>query len=262
MPEASPHILLITKGHPFDKGAFFGMFDSLGVNYTHVEQPLAANILSVNTCAPYDALVFYDMPGIQFGDASPQFLTPSDEFKNNFQALLEAGQGMVFLHHAIAGWPAWEKYADILGGRFLYLPQAMRGKPRQDSGYRHQITHELRVANPDHPVAAGIPPTFSMTDELYLFEVFEDEVDPLLTSNYTFDDDHFFSATKAVRDKVMFSNEGWSHESGSSLVGWTKQVAASRLTYLQGGDDPVAYANPHYQRLIRNAIDWVAKRTG
>jgi len=262
MPDASPHVLLITKGHPFDRGAFFGMFDSLGINYTHVEQPLAANILSVSTCEPYDALVFYDMPGIQFGESSPQFLTPSDEFKFNFQALLEAGQGMVFLHHAIAGWPEWDAYADILGGRFLYLPQAMRGEPRQDSGYRHQVTHELSVTNPDHPVAAGIPATFSMTDELYLFEVFEDEVDPLLTSNYTFDDAHFFSATKAVRDKVMFSNEGWSHDPGSPLVGWTKQVAASRLTYLQGGDDPVAYANAHYQRLIQNAIDWVARRTG
>ena len=44
----------------------------------------------------------------------------------------------------------------------------------------------------------------------------------------------------------------------SNLVGWTKQVAESRLVYLQGGDDPVAYASPEYQRLIQNAVYWVA----
>lgn len=262
MPNPTPHILLVTKGHPFDKGAFFGMIDALGVDYTHVEQPLAANILSVTTCEPYDALVFYDMPGIQFGEGSPEFLAPSDAFKANFEALLNHGKGMVFLHHAIAGWPAWERYAEVLGGRFLYLPQELRGKPRQDSGYRHHISHSISVAKTDHPVTEGVPSTFSMTDELYLYEVFESEIEPLLVSDYDFDASHFYSAAKAVRDKVMFSNDGWTHDPGSAWVGWTKEEAASRITYIQGGDDPVAYENPHYQRLIRNAIDWVAKRTG
>ena len=165
---------------------------------------------------------------------------------------------MVFLHHAIAGWPAWEGYADTLGGRFLYLPQTLRGKQRQDSGYRHQVTHEITVTSKAHPVVEGVPKTFSMTDELYLFEVFEDEVEPLLTSNYNFDEAHFYSATHAVKEKKMFSNDGWRHDPGSALVGWTKQVAESRLVYLQGGDDPAAYASPEYQRLIQNAVHWVA----
>ncbi|MGV0036659.1 MAG: hypothetical protein ACNYPE_17540 [Candidatus Azotimanducaceae bacterium WSBS_2022_MAG_OTU7] len=45
--------------------------------------------------------------------------------------LLEAGKGMVFMHHA-AGWPAWEEYAEIIGGRFLYLPDTLRGSHRPD----------------------------------------------------------------------------------------------------------------------------------
>ena len=63
---------------------------------------------------------------------------------------------------------------------------------------------------------------------------------------------------KAVKEKKMFCNDGWRHDPGSALVGWTKQVAESRLVYLQGGDDPVAYASPEYQRLIQNAVHWVA----
>ena len=196
-----PNVLLITKGHPFDKGAFFSMMDGLTFDYTHVEQPLAEAILSPGHCRDYDALVFYDMPGIRFGEGAPQFVPPTATFVENFTALLKEGKGMVFLHHAIAGWPAWEGYADTLGGRFLYLPQILRGKQRQDSGYRHQVTHEITVASKAHPVTEGVPETFSMTDELYLFEVFEDEVEPLLTSNYNFDEAHFYSATHAVKEK-------------------------------------------------------------
>ena len=55
----------------------------------------------------------YDMPGIQFGEDGPVLETPSDGYKRGFLDLLESGKGMVFMHHAIAGWPAWEEYADI-----------------------------------------------------------------------------------------------------------------------------------------------------
>ena len=37
----TPNILLVTKGHPFERDAFFGMFDDIDVNWTHVEQPAA-----------------------------------------------------------------------------------------------------------------------------------------------------------------------------------------------------------------------------
>ena len=58
----------------------------------------------------------------------------------------------------------------------------------------------------------------------------------------------------------MFSNEGWQHAQGSNLVGWTRQQDQSRIVYLQGGDDPEAYANSNYQRLLGNAIRWAGKR--
>ena len=42
--------------------------DGLAFDYTHVEQPLAEAVLSPDHCRDYDALVFYDMPGIRFGE--------------------------------------------------------------------------------------------------------------------------------------------------------------------------------------------------
>ena len=136
------------------------------------------------------------------------------------------------------------------------MPAELRGDDLPDSGYRHKVQHTIsRVAN--HPVTQGIPSSFTMTDELYLSEVFEDSVEPLLTSDYQFTRDNFYSATKAVRDGKMFDNENWQHQDGSNLVGWVKHYRNSPIAYLQGGDDPEAYASAEYRQLLQNAIDWV-----
>ena len=205
---SEPNILLVTKGHPFERDAFFSLFDAMDVNWTHVEQPAARVFFSPEFAEPYDVLVMYDMPGIAFGPGGPDFEVPSQDYQQSLKALLDQGQGMVFLHHAIAGWPAWEEYAEILGGRFLYLPGELRGEAKPDSGYRHKVEHTISVLE-DHPITAGLPSQFKMTDELYLSEVFEDSITPLLASDYEFTRDNFYSATKAVRDGSMFDNEGW-----------------------------------------------------
>ena len=254
-------ILLVTKGHPFEREPFFKIFDEMdGVDWTHVEQPAAQALFNRDEASRFDAFVMYDMPGIRFApDGPPKFLEPPERYRRQFLELLEAGHGFVFLHHAIAGWPAWDKYAQIVGGRFLYLPASLEGRERQDSGYHHGVTHNVSVVA-EHPVTDGIPPSFAITDELYLFEGFVDEVEPLLVSDYEFVAENFYSAAKVVREGKMFDNEGWSHPPGQNLIGWSKTHGNSRIVYLQCGDDPVAYANPHYQRLVRNAINWVSER--
>ena len=251
-------ILLVTKGHPYEREPFYAVFDEMpDVNWTLVEQPAAQALFNVTEASAYDAFVLYDMPGIQFrADGPPDFLEPSERYREGFLELLEKGHGFVFLHHALAGWPAWEEYAEIVGGRFLYMPATLRGVARQDSGYRHKVAHTVSVVA-DHPVTADLPPSFEITDELYLCEVFTEDVEPLLVSDYEFVRDNFYSAAAVVRDGKMFDNEGWQHEPGSNLIGWTKTYGNSRIVYLQCGDDPEAYANPHFRKLLANAIEWV-----
>jgi type 1 glutamine amidotransferase len=259
---SDPHFLVITKGHPFEKGPFFEMLDRLDGQYTHVEQPLAASILGPELMRPYDCLVFYDMPGINFESGGPIYPEPSQGFKTQFLALLKAGKGMVFLHHAIAGWPSWPEYRRIIGGQFLYTARKIDAIEVQDSGYRHNVRHEISVVDPTHPVTDGLPPHFEMTDELYLYEVDEPNITPLLTSNYAFQQEHFYSAAAVVERGLMHCNDGWTHPSGSSLVGWTKQYDNSRICYLQGGDDAEAWQNEHYQQLLNNAIAWASNTAG
>ena len=257
--EGSLRVLVVTKGHPFDKGAFFDLVDGLdGIETTCVEQPAARHFFHPERARQWDCFLCYDMPGIHFGEGGPRFETPPPDFVRDFEALLASGFGIVFLHHALAGWPAWPGFAEIVGGRFLYLPGELRGRRCEDSGYRHGVEHEVSVCDPAHPVVAGVPAQFKMTDELYLAEVFEDSVTPLLRSGHRFEAEGFYSAAHAVRDGRMYSNEGWTHAPGSDLVGWIKRAGRSPICYLQGGDDPVAYASPEYRRLLGNALHWVA----
>jgi hypothetical protein len=255
------NVLVAVKGHPFDRSAFGAIFDEMeGVAAAIVDQPAAAALMNPQGMAGFDALVLYDMPGIDFRAADgPRFVEPSEAVKAGFVSMLEAGVPVVALHHSIAGWPAWPEYADILGGRFLYQPAVLRGEPRLDSGYRHEVAYEAEAVAAGHPILDGLPERIPLRDELYLFEVFEDQVTPLLRARHGFVREGFYSAAQAIAGR-MFSNEGWAHPPGSDLVGWTRRARRSPLVYLQPGDGPETYANPHYRRLVRNALIWATSQ--
>lgn len=263
MPTIDHHaplkVLAAVRGHPFDRDALAAMFDDMaGMSVTFVDQPAAALLMRPGLADSFDALLLYDMPGIDFAAAERgSAIGPDAATREGLTALLDRGIGVVALHHALAGWPGWEEYAELLGGRFLYRPATLRGEERLDSGYRHQVTYRAEVIAPEHPVLADIPQTFALTDELYLAEIFEDSVTPLLRARHAFARDGFYSATAAMAGR-MFSNEGWAHPPGSDWIGWTKRARRSPLVYLQPGDDHVTYDDPVYRRLVENALRWVA----
>lgn len=253
-------VALVTKGHPFDTDAFFAVFDSFDdVEWTHVEHPEALALVEPGRASEYDVFVMYDMPGITFSRNDPpaEFSDPPDGYPEAFEALLAAGKGMVFLHHAIAGWPTWERYAHIVGGRFHYQPATLDGTDYPDSGYRHNVTHTVEVLDPTHPICAGLDTSFDITDEVYLFPVLDEGIEPLMSSTYDFVDANFYSADRAIRG-TRNDRTNWSHPAGSNLVAWIKQVGASPIAYIQFGDGPQTFADPNYRRILSNAIAWAA----
>ena len=252
------NILVSVKGHPYERDAFAAVFESFeGIRHTFVEQPASQAFMNPEAAQAWDVLVFYDMPGIDFSTEPPELIAPTETLQAGFMELLTAGKGMVFLHHAIAGWPLWPEYGEVIGGRFFYRPIECRNQSVLDSGYQHDVSHNVSVLDTGHPITACLDATFPLKDELYLYEVFEDDVTPLLASDYTFDREHFYSAHHAVTGK-MFCNDDWTHPSGSRLIGWHKQHENSRICYLQPGDGPDTFASPHYRRLLENAIRWAA----
>ena len=255
------NLLVVTRGHPFERDDFFNMIDSLGFDWSHIEHPAAQIFFKKENIKKFDAILFYDMPGINFEEVSDEskfFIKPPQEYKDDFLERLNEGKGCVFLHHSIAGWPMWDEYSNIIGGRFLYKPGNIKGKKSPDSGYRHFVNYEVSSVS-EHPITEGIN-NFEIEDELYLSHVFEEDINPLLKSNYRFVRDNFYSATNALNGK-MNSNEGWEHPDGSNLVGWTKTYKKSAITYLQFGDSAKSYENKNVRMLLRRSINWVMEET-
>lgn len=257
--DAPLNLLVSTKGHPFELSAFRDMLDGMrGMTWTHVEQPATTALLSPEGCADFGAVLFYDVPGLQFKTPKPPALIePPEAMKAGFAALLEAGKPMIFLHHAMAGWPTWDAYAEAIGARFFYQPGAYKGRDYPDSGYLFPVTYRARVLG-EHPVTAGLDDGFEVTDELYLFEMLEEGGDliPLLAADHAFTMDQFYSAKNALEAR-MWTRDGWDHGTGTNLVAWAKRSGKAPTVTIQMGNDGKTFGNESFRTLLRNAIDWV-----
>ncbi|NJO14139.1 MAG: ThuA domain-containing protein [Rhizobiales bacterium] len=107
----------------------------------------------------------------------------------------------------------------------------------------------------------GLPQSFPVTDELYLCPIDESAVIPLARADgFAFTADNFFSAANAVAG-AMFSREGWNHPQGSTLIGWESRTCPAPLIYLQCGDGPATYANPHVRQMLAQALDYTSGGT-
>ena len=103
---AAIRALVAVRGHPFDRTAFDAVFQAMdGISATMVDQPAAALLMNPSAMADFDALVLYDMPGLDFTapEHAPAYLDPSPALKAGFETLLAEGKGVVALHHALAG---------------------------------------------------------------------------------------------------------------------------------------------------------------
>ncbi len=217
-------VLVVTGGHPFEMEPFLDVFRALeGISWEHVQPPQARDYFRGDQAGLWDAIVCYDMQGIEFRKPEPpRFEQPPPGYASGIVEMLEAGQGIVFLHHAMSAWPAWPLWPRIVGGRWHYMPGELDGKQFPASGYtREEIIH------------------------------------PILQTDYAMDSSAFFSGELAITGH-MYSSEGWSHPSGTGLVGWVKTAGQSPIAYLQPGHGPAAYANAAFRTLLSNAIGWVA----
>lgn len=253
--DARVRVLVLTKGHPWDRAAFSGMLESFkGISFTEVEQPAGARMIGAGLAQEYDAILFHDVPGIQFRTPkAPDLIEPDADFKSGFRALLEAGKPMLFLHHAIAGWPLWDDYAEAIGARYFYQPGRYKGQAHPDSGYLFPVTYDA-LPVPGHPITEGLEP-FTLTDELYLFEMLE-PVTPLLRARHSFDPALFHSSVTALQGR-MWTSDGWTPPKGTDLIGWTKVSGNSPVVALQCGNDGGTFGHAGFRQVMRRALDWL-----
>lgn len=250
-------LLVLSGGHPYEVGPFGELLASLGDwEITHLVHPEGGEADAAEAICEAYALMFYDMAGYSFGEGKVTMRPPSPAFRDALTARFAAGKGAVAMHHALAGWALWPEWHAWLGGQFHYQP----GSHGPDSGYRHDVAYEAWVVA-DHPVTRGLPTSFPVTDELYLCPIDEGAFTPLVRAEgFAFTADNFYSAANAVAG-AMFSREGWDHPSGSNCIVWQSRTCPAPLVYLQCGDGPATYANPHFRQLLAQALEYTAGAT-
>jgi type 1 glutamine amidotransferase len=254
-------VLVVTGGHRVDLDGWLDMVaaicDARGWRWAHCRQPAAQAWLGPDVEGTWDAVLCHDIPGLRLKRGEPpELFGPEDQVKDDLVQLLRRGQGLVVTHHALAGWPAWDGWARALGGRFLYAPGSLFGEPWPSSGTR--ITrYRALVADPAHPVCAGVP-DFELTDELYICPVFEDRVVPLLRTDADLAGRHFVSTYEHVLHGEDAAPDCGSHPPASALLAWATVAEQSPVVYLQPGDRAETFALAPYRQLVGTAIAWVA----
>ena len=212
-------ILVITGGHEFEP-SFFKIFDSfVDVKYDTMSQPRFNQMISSELTNHYSALVFYDM-----------WQEINAEQKEAYLELLDKGQGMVFLHHALVSYQHWDEFIEIVGGKYVetefYDDPNMKG-----STYKEDITLDIKVVDKKHPVTKDIT-DFSIYDEGYQFIQMTPGIHPLLST---------------------------SHPDCTPTVAWTNSYGNSKIVYILLGHGRQAHEDVNYRKLIRNAISWVGE---
>lgn len=255
---ASMKVLSMTGGHRVDHEAFFAMMisvaDELNAGWCHSVQPPAQRWLAAGS--GFDAVVLHDLPGLALArGTAPTPIKPSERVRTDLRDMTDAGVGIIVLHHALAGWPTWDGWAEALGARFSYAPGSLRGCPLPSSGTRLE-TFTISPQPGGHRVCAGIE-SFTITDEPYHFWIDEDRVVPLLRSDVDMDGARFISTYEHV---LVGEEQAPSCEAlgtGSNLVGWATAVGASPVVVIQPGDSGATFAHPMYRKLLANALAWV-----
>lgn len=155
--------------------------------------------------------------------------TISDYEKNTFYNLIKEGKGLLFLHHSICSFQEWNEYKSFTGGKYY---EKKKNEIFGVSSYQHDVNFSVHVIDKSHPVTRGIK-DFKILDEVYINLEVLPYVQPLLSTN---------------------------HPKSNRLIGWTLKKENSRIVYIEPGHDKSAYINPSYQKLIRQAISFVAAK--
>jgi uncharacterized protein len=215
-------LLVVSGGHDFQTNQFYQVFqDNPAVTFKAFTHLKAHAQLRPEAVKSYDVLVLYDL-----------WQDISDEAKADFLAFLQAGKGLVILHHAVANYQKWPEYEKILGGRYYLEKTTVNGVEKARSIYRHDVDFTVHLVDPNHPVTRGLK-DFQIHDETYgLFDMAPGN-HPLLTTK---------------------------ESTSAKNIGWAKTYGPARVVFIQLGHDGQAYANPSYRQLIAQAIQWVSKR--
>ena len=134
----------------------------------------------------------------------------------------DEGKPLLLVHPALwYNWGDWPEYnRDLVGGGSL--------------SHGPYGPFEISVTQPDHPIMAGIPKTFTLEDELYRFKA-----DP-----------------NGARMNVLAI--GTEPDTGIQYpIAWTIDHPTRRIVCITLGHDGATHQSDAYKTLLRNSLKWL-----
>ena len=210
------HVAVVTGGHAFDVPNFYRLFRQLpGIDAypQHIEH-FASSPQAVRDS--YDAIVFY---GMEQGVPEEEGRRAGGNPRAAIERLVQQGQGVVILHHALLAWEKWDLWNQLVGF------------DNRNFRYKEGLNLQIQVNDKVHAITQGIS-DFSIVDEGYVLHGSHDG-----------------------EGTILLATE---HEDAMEQVAWTRQHGECRLFCLTLGHDDLAWSNPDFREILRRGIAWSA----
>lgn len=212
---------VITGGHHLNVVAFHHLFRQMDGVDAYVQHMADFLTSSPSARAEYDVLVFYTHLKRELVDMGPP-PGQNDTVQSVVEALGDAPQGIVMLHHSLLAFPslpAWDQMVGI--------------SDRQLTHYAHHEAIEVNIVDTQHPIMDGLK-DWTITDETY---VMPDAV--------------------AGENHILMTTP---HPKSMKTIAWARQHKASRVFCLQLGDNALAWQDGNFAKLLRQGIEWSSRR--
>jgi type 1 glutamine amidotransferase len=222
-PTAAPiRILVISGGDNTRHTRFYNLFkNDPGLAITEINEGKLTDTTSV-----------YDRPDLLNCDVLflYDFQTKVTEAgKKKFLALFDKGIGLIALHDALLSYQDWPDYHRIIGGDYLLDFMKVGDKTIPPSDVGRNITIHTVIADPNHPVTAGIKDFTTYKDELYRKVPTGDDIHVLCTAE----------------DRPLI---------------WSRSEKNSRVVTCMLGHGPPVWNDLSFQKILANAVHWTARR--
>ena len=213
-------VLVVRGGHAYDTPEFEDMCENLkGVSVDLVLTSHMQRMTAEEIDQKYDALLFLNQN---------KYYPTSAKNRKQYMDLAKMGVGMVFLQFTLSSQPEWDEYHDLVGGKWFLKNYTQ--DPNLHSTYFTDLTVDIKVLDTEHPVTKGLK-DFTMTDAFYGNIYIDPGVHPLLGSN---------------------------NPDLAPALAWAHSYKQSKVVYINPGFTREAYENESYQKLIGNALRYVA----
>src|SRR5215213_720455 len=205
---------VVTGGHAFHVPAFHQLLRTLppiDAYLQHMED-FVANWGNVRD--QYDVTLLFNW----------RMDTPTDDGvrwpKGTTQALQQLGtttQGIVLLHHALASFPQWPFWSQLVG-----IPHQDRiFTLEQDLNLEMEARLHVEVVDHEHPITQGLP-DWEMIDEAW----------------------GYFRGRPTSECHILLKTEHPKMPLGA--LAWTHTYGKARVFCLQSGHDDHSWSNPHF----------------